>query len=855
MWPASMPGSILHTAEVPAFDPRTGQLSLASHDLISAPLSLADVFPPEYTLLFDPSPSRPYGTSTSAADADQPAGQSRRKRRRLARPDETASPLDWIRHREKEATRSSTDKESDEHHAAIEAELGTAVEAVRAGWMGKGENAWMGESKGRYEWREKEDEDVKEELDLVGLSERFAPALDEPPEPLLLSESRSTVSAAALFHRIVRNDGSSCISLDIEVDASEATPTSKATVILPPSSGFLLSQLATWPASAPSIASLGGEKGGWDVLIVDPPWPNASATRSSSYDTFDPYDLWKLDLPTMLGDSPTLVAFWLTNRVKFRRLLKDKLFPAWRIQQLAEWYWIKIASETGEPVWPLDAKHRRCYEGVLLGYYVPLGTKVDLPTLPQNKVFLSTPIGHSRKPFILDLLRPYLLPRDRPPNVLELFARMTLQGSFRRSATDEDGEGDQQKPGIFLAVGNEAIKFNIVDGSAAAGSRRTVAASVRTLATAVSPQPSTSATPHRPRLEKLRQDTAQIDDFLTTEPAPASARGRVSFAKNKTPRLPDYLKTEIPTSASFNKIKQDLRGLKLHTVCEEARCPNIGQCWGGDKGDATATIMLMGDTCTRGCRFCAIKTSRAPPPLDVHEPENTAEAISRWGVGYIVMTSVDRDDLLDGGAAHIAETVRRTKAKAPHILIEALTPDFAGNAEAISLVAQSGLDVFAHNMETVESRTPFVRDPRAKYRQSLEVLRLAKEAKEGLITKTSLMLGVGETDEEIMQTLKDLRDNNVDVVTFGQYMRPTKRHMKVSSYITPEKFDFWAKQAEDLGFLYWASGPLVRSSFKANELLKSSAGKRLLQGLQGRDRGVEAITKEGERQIIEGVRV
>ncbi|KAK4334331.1 Lipoyl synthase, mitochondrial [Rhodotorula toruloides] len=385
--------------------------------------------------------------------------------------------------------------------------------------------------------------------------------------------------------------------------------------------------------------------------------------------------------------------------------------------------------------------------------------------------------------------------------------------------------------------------------------RRTVAASVRTLATAVSPQPSTSATPHRPRLEKLRQDTAQIDDFLTTEPAPASARGRVSFAKNKTPRLPDYLKTEIPTSASFNKIKQDLRGLKLHTVCEEARCPNIGQCWGGDKGDATATIMLMGDTCTRGCRFCAIKTSRAPPPLDVHEPENTAEAISRWGVGYIVMTSVDRDDLPDGGAAHIAETVRRTKAKAPHILIEALTPDFAGNPEAISLVAQSGLDVFAHNMETVESRTPFVRDPRAKYRQSLEVLRLAKEAKEGLITKTSLMLGVGETDEEIMQTLKDLRDNNVDVVTFGQYMRPTKRHMKVSSYITPEKFDFWAKQAEDLGFLYWASGPLVRSSFKANELLKSSAGKRLLQGLQGRDRGVEAITKEGGRQIIEGVRV
>ncbi|GAA5972344.1 hypothetical protein JCM8115_001261 [Rhodotorula mucilaginosa] len=392
--------------------------------------------------------------------------------------------------------------------------------------------------------------------------------------------------------------------------------------------------------------------------------------------------------------------------------------------------------------------------------------------------------------------------------------------------------------------------------------RRAVSSSIRTLATTASPSPiastsaaGASAVPHRPRLERLRAESAQIDDFLGPDPISNSPRDRIVFAKNKTPRLPSYLKTEIPTSASYNKIKQDLRGLKLHTVCEEARCPNIGQCWGGDKGDATATIMLMGDTCTRGCRFCAIKTSRAPPPLDVHEPENTAEAISRWGVGYIVMTSVDRDDLADGGAGHIADTIRRTKSKAPHILIEALTPDFAGNVEAIEQVARSGLDVFAHNMETVESRTPFVRDPRAKYRQSLEVLRVAKAAKDGLITKTSIMLGVGETDEEVMQTLRDLRDNNVDVVTFGQYMRPTKRHMKVSSYVTPEKFDFWAKQAEDLGFLYWASGPLVRSSFKANELLKSAAGKRLLQGLRGRDGGVEAITKEGERRIIEGVRV
>lgn len=263
----------------------------------------------------------------------------------------------------------------------------------------------------------------------------------------------------------------------------------------------------------------------------------------------------------------------------------------------------------------------------------------------------------------------------------------------------------------------------------------------------------------------------------------------------------------------------------------------------------------MGDTCTRACRFCAIKTSRRPPPLDPHEPENTAEAIARWGVGYIVMTSVDRDDLVDGGAAHIAETVRKIKSKsvspplapglgadgawcrAPQILLEALTPDFAGPNQQAStaLVATSGLDVFAHNMETVERLTPHVRDRRAGYRQSLSTLRWAKQAAiaqgRPLITKTSLMLGLGEEDAEVMTTLADLRENDVDVVTFGQYMRPTKRHLKVDSYVPPDKFEHWAKVAEGMGFLYVASGPLVRSSFKAGELLRSAAGKRLVKGL------------------------
>jgi len=301
-----------------------------------------------------------------------------------------------------------------------------------------------------------------------------------------------------------------------------------------------------------------------------------------------------------------------------------------------------------------------------------------------------------------------------------------------------------------------------------------------------------------------------LHDFITEN-------DRVILGNANAPRLPSHLKTKIPTGPSFTKIKADLRGLGLHTVCEEARCPNIGECWGGGgKEKATATIMLMGDTCTRGCRFCSVKTSRAPPPLDPHEPENTAEAIRRWGVGYIVLTSVDRDDLPDGGAAHFAETIVKIKQKAPNILVEALTPDFQGHMASVGLLARSGLDVFAHNVETVESLTPQVRDRRAKYRQSLAVLKHAKESG-ARVTKTSVMLGLGELDDEVEQTLCDLRNAKVDVVTFGQYMRPTKRHMKVTRYLSPAEFDRWKKVADDMGFLYVASGPLVRSSYKAGE--------------------------------------
>ena len=225
--------------------------------------------------------------------------------------------------------------------------------------------------------------------------------------------------------------------------------------------------------------------------------------------------------------------------------------------------------------------------------------------------------------------------------------------------------------------------------------------------------------------------------------------------KREITRLPEWLKTPIPDNSNYKKIKSDLRGLNLHTVCEEARCPNISDCWGGDdKSAATATIMLMGDTCTRGCRFCSVKTSRAPQPLDPHEPENTAEALKRWGLGYVVLTSVDRDDLADGGARHFASTIMKIKQKAPTMLVEALTGDYAGDLEMVKMVATSGLDVYAHNMETTEELTPFVRDRRAKFRQSLEVLNAAKLAKPGLITKTSIMLGLGETEEQLWATLK-----------------------------------------------------------------------------------------------------
>ncbi|EME38626.1 hypothetical protein DOTSEDRAFT_75404 [Dothistroma septosporum NZE10] len=355
----------------------------------------------------------------------------------------------------------------------------------------------------------------------------------------------------------------------------------------------------------------------------------------------------------------------------------------------------------------------------------------------------------------------------------------------------------------------------------------------RSFATTIdnTPPPATTGTTPRPATafsDKLNSGPS-FNDFVSAKKDEPMSKEELyeireveiagpSGTRRKHTRLPSWLKTPIPSNENYKKIKNDLRGLNLHTVCEEARCPNISDCWGGsNKSAATATIMLMGDTCTRGCRFCSVKTSNKPPPLDPHEPENTAEALKRWGLGYVVLTSVDRDDLADGGARHFAETIMKIKQKASHILVEALTGDYAGDLEMVKLVANSGLDVYAHNMETTEELTPMVRDRRAKFRQSLAVLKAAKEANPNLITKTSIMLGLGETEEQLWRTLKELRAVDVDVVTFGQYMRPTKRHMKVEEYVTPDTFELWRQRALDMGFLYCASGPLVRSSYKAGE--------------------------------------
>jgi lipoic acid synthetase len=271
---------------------------------------------------------------------------------------------------------------------------------------------------------------------------------------------------------------------------------------------------------------------------------------------------------------------------------------------------------------------------------------------------------------------------------------------------------------------------------------------------------------------------------------------------------PAWLKVRAPGGERYNQLKETFRSLDLHTVCEEARCPNVGECW----SEGTATVMLLGDTCTRGCRFCAVTTGQPRGAVDVREPEHVARALSRMPLRYVVMTMVDRDDLLDGGASHMARTVRRLRELRPEMLLETLVGDFGGHLADVDTTVDARPDVWAHNLEVVRRLQRSIRDVRCSYEQSLGVLRRAKERAPAILTKSSLMVGIGETDDEVLEAMGDLRAAGVDVVTIGQYLRPTPRHAPVDRFVEPARFDAFAR----------ASGPLVRSSYKAAEVFMAS---------------------------------
>jgi lipoyl synthase len=285
---------------------------------------------------------------------------------------------------------------------------------------------------------------------------------------------------------------------------------------------------------------------------------------------------------------------------------------------------------------------------------------------------------------------------------------------------------------------------------------------------------------------------------------------------------PEWLRVRYPSGENYDKIKEILRNRNLHTVCEEAHCPNIAECWGG----GTATFMLLGDTCTRGCRFCMVKSGNPRGELDLFEPTKVAETVAALQLKYVVLTSVDRDDLADGGASHFSSTIKAIRQHDPKVIIEVLIPDFNGSISDIQRVVDAEPDVIAHNIETTESLTPKIRDPRATYKQSLRVLRTLKEFNPNIFTKSSIMLGLGETESDIRQTLCDLRNVQVDILTLGQYLRPSKGHVPLVEYVPPERFNYYKQVAEQLGFLYVAAGPFVRSSYRAGEFFLESLIRR-----------------------------
>lgn len=287
-------------------------------------------------------------------------------------------------------------------------------------------------------------------------------------------------------------------------------------------------------------------------------------------------------------------------------------------------------------------------------------------------------------------------------------------------------------------------------------------------------------------------------------------------------RLPEWLTIRLPRPDTINEVREMMRKARLHTVCESARCPNLPECW----SKKTATFMILGDTCTRACGFCAIKVGR-PLEVDDQEPSNVAEVSAELGLKHVVVTSVARDDLADEGAGQFAETIRAIHEKQPQTIVEVLTPDFKAKKWCIKIVTDAKPEIYNHNLETVRRLSTIVR-PQAKYDRSLKVLSMVKELDPSIYTKSGIMLGLGETDEEVVQALRDLRDVGVDAVTIGQYLRPTMKHLPVNTFVHPNKFEEFGKIGEEMGFAFVASGPFIRSSYNAIEFSKKVMAERLL---------------------------
>lgn len=283
------------------------------------------------------------------------------------------------------------------------------------------------------------------------------------------------------------------------------------------------------------------------------------------------------------------------------------------------------------------------------------------------------------------------------------------------------------------------------------------------------------------------------------------------------PRKPEWLKAKLPNSPLYGKVLKVFKKYKLYTVCEEALCPNIAECW----GSGTGTIMILGDICTRSCRFCAVTKGNPMGKVDESEPLRVAMAVKELGLRYVVLTSVCRDDLPDGGASHFARTIESVKENCPGVVLEALIPDFNGNINSLREVINAGPDVLCHNVETVRRLSSIARDRRASFQLSLDVLRKAKELKSSLTTKTSFMLGLGETEDDVIETLRLIRESNVDIVYMGQYLRPSRSriHLPVKEYVHPSIFEKYKQIAESIGFKLVVAGPLVRSSYRAAEFL------------------------------------